>query len=79
MYQDYSDALPTYLQLFEKMPESANLAFRIGVCYLNIAGKRNLSVKYLEAASKNISAKHKEGTITQVAAPYDALYELGNS
>jgi hypothetical protein len=79
MYQDYSDALPTYLQLFEKMPESANLAFRIGVCYLNIAGKKNLSVKYLEAASKNISAKHKEGTITQVAAPYDALYELGNS
>ena len=60
MYQDYSDALPTYLQLYEKMPESANLSFRIGVCYLNIAGKKNLSVKYLEAASKNISAKHKE-------------------
>ena len=79
MYQDYSDALPTYLQLYDKMPEGANLAFRIGVCYLNIAGKKNLSVKYLEAASKNISAKHKEGTITQVAAPYDALYELGNA
>ena len=79
MYQDYSDALPTYLQLYEKMPESANLAFRIGVCYLNIVGKKNLSVKYLEAASKNISAKHKEGTITQLAAPYDAIFELGNA
>ena len=77
--QDYSDALSTYLQLYEKMPESANLAFRIGVCYLNIAGKKNLSIKYLEAASKNISAKHKEGIITQVAAPYDALFELGNA
>jgi tetratricopeptide (TPR) repeat protein len=79
MYEDYSDALPTYLQLYEKMPENANLAFRIGVCYLNIAGKKNLSVRYLEAASKNISAKHKDGSISQIAAPYDALYELGNA
>jgi tetratricopeptide (TPR) repeat protein len=79
MYDDYSDALPIYLQLYEKMPENANLAFRIGVCYLNIAGKKNLSVSYLEAASKNISAKHKEGTVSQVTAPYDALFELGNA
>jgi tetratricopeptide (TPR) repeat protein len=79
MYQDYSDALPTYLQLFEKMPENANLAFRIGVCYLNIAGKKNLSISFLEVAAKNISAKHKDGSIYQVTAPYDALFELGNA
>jgi hypothetical protein len=79
MYEDYSDALPIYLQLYEKMPENANLAFRIGFCYLNIPGKKNLSVNYLEAASKNISAKHKEGTISQSSAPYDALFELGNA
>jgi tetratricopeptide (TPR) repeat protein len=79
MYEDYSDALPTYLQLYEKMPENANLAFRIGVCYINIAVKKNLSVSYLEAAVKNISAKHKDGTISQVAAPYDALFELGKA
>lgn len=79
MKQDYSDALPTYLQLYDKMPDNANLAFRIGVCYLNIAGKKNLSMSYLEAAVKNISAKHKEGTISQVTAPYEALFELGNA
>jgi tetratricopeptide (TPR) repeat protein len=79
MYEDYSDALPTYLQLYEKMPENANIAFRIGVCYLNIDGKKNLAISYLEAASKNISAKHKDGTVSQIAAPYDALYELGNA
>ena len=79
MYENYSDALPMYLRLYEKMPENANLAFRIGVCYLNIAGKKNLSVSYLETASKNISAKHKDGTINQIAAPYDALYVLGNA
>jgi tetratricopeptide (TPR) repeat protein len=79
MYENYSDALPMYLKLYEKIPDNANLAFRIGVCYLNIAGKKNLAISYLEAASKNISAKHKDGTITQTAAPYDALYELGNA
>jgi tetratricopeptide (TPR) repeat protein len=76
MNEDYSDALPIYIQ---KMPQNANLAFRIGSCYLNIPGKKNLSVSYLETAIKNISAKHKDGSINQIAAPYDALYELGNA
>lgn len=79
MNEDYSDAIGTYLQLYEKMPENANLAYRIGVCYLNTDGKKNLSVEYLEKASKNISAKHKEGALSQTAAPYDALYELAKA
>ncbi len=79
MNEDYSDALNYYLQLYEKLPDNANLAHRIGVCYLNIQGKKNLSIDYLETASKNMSAKHKEGTITQVNAPYDALYDLSKA
>jgi tetratricopeptide (TPR) repeat protein len=79
MNEDYSDALTFYLQLYEKLPDNANIAFSVGVCYLNIPGKKNLSLKYLEAAIKNMSAKHKEGTITQVSAPYDALYELAKA
>jgi hypothetical protein len=76
---DYSDALPSYLQLYEQMPENANLAYRIGACYLNIHGQKNLSIDYLETASKNMSAKHKEGTISHISAPYDALYDLANA
>jgi tetratricopeptide (TPR) repeat protein len=79
MNEDYSDAIINYLQLYEKLPDNANLAYCIGVCYLNIPGKKNLSVDYLETASKNMAAKHKEGTITQIAAPYDALYDLGKA
>ena len=77
--EDYSDALNYYLQLYEKLPDNSNLAHCIGVCYLNIPGKKNLSISYLETASKNMSAKHKEGTITQTAAPYDALYNLAKA
>jgi hypothetical protein len=79
MNEDFADALPYYLQIYEKLPENANIAYRIGECYLNINGKKNLSIDYLEAAAKNISAKHKEGSVSQVAAPYDALYDLGQA
>jgi len=79
MNEDYSDALNFYLQLYEKLPDNANLAHRIGACYLNIPGKKNLSISYLETASKNMSAKHKEGTINQVNASYDALYDLAKA
>jgi tetratricopeptide (TPR) repeat protein len=77
--EDYSDALTYYLQLYEKIPDNYNLAYRIGVCYLNISGKKNLSVNYLKTATKNMSAKYKEGTISQTAAPYDALFALGKA
>jgi tetratricopeptide (TPR) repeat protein len=74
---DYQDALPYYLRLYEKMPENANVAYRIGACYLNIEGKKNLAIDFLGTASKNLSAKVREGTLSQVSAPYDALYDLG--
>lgn len=79
MNEDYNDALNYYLQLYQKLPDNANLAYCIGLCYLNIPGKKNLSVEYLETAVKNMSAKHKEGTITQISAPYDALYNLAKA
>ena len=79
MNEAYSDALTYYLQLYEKLPDNSNLAYRIGVCYLNIPGKKSLAIEYLENASKNMSAKHKEGTLTEISAPYDALIELGRA
>jgi len=42
MNESYSDALTYYLQLYEKLPDNANLAYRIGVCYLNIPVKKSL-------------------------------------
>ncbi|HAM09450.1 MAG: hypothetical protein A2X04_06600 [Bacteroidetes bacterium GWF2_41_9] len=79
MNEDYSDAINYYLQIYSELPDNANIAFSIGVCYLNISGKKDLSVKYLEDAVKNMSAKHKEGTLSQIAAPYSALYELAKA
>ncbi len=79
MSGSYNDALPVYLSLFEQMQDNANLAYKIGVCYLNINGKKNLSIPYLEKAVLQTSSRHKEGTILQVTAPYDAYFQLGNA
>jgi uncharacterized membrane protein len=68
MNEDYPDAIGTYLQLYEKMQENANLAYRIGVCYLNTDGKKNLSVEYLEKAVRNISAKHQHLTMQYMSS-----------
>ncbi|HVN57298.1 MAG TPA: hypothetical protein VMT63_03280 [Bacteroidales bacterium] len=77
MYSDYSDALPGYLSILEKMPDNANVAYRIGVCYLNISGQKNHAPEYLEKAVMKVSSRHKDGTISQLTAPYDAIYQLG--
>jgi tetratricopeptide (TPR) repeat protein len=79
MNGDYIDALSYYLQVDKKFPDNANNEYRIGICYLNINGMKKLSINYLEAASKNMSAKRKEGSVSQVTAPYDALFELGEA
>jgi hypothetical protein len=77
--EDYADALPFYMDLYEKDSDNANIAFRIGCCYLNIEGQKNLSIEYLEKATSDMSAKHREGSISQKSAPYEALFELGRS
>jgi len=76
MNEEYPDAINYYMQIYSELPDNANVAYCIGVCCLNIPGKKDQSVKFLESAVRNMSAKHKEGTLNQVAAPYEALYEL---
>ena len=79
MNEDYPEAMNLYLQVYQEQSDNENLAFRIGVCCLNISGKKEMAVKYLESAVTNMSAKRKEGSLNQIAAPYDALYELARA
>jgi hypothetical protein len=76
---DYSDALPYYQGIYSAMPENAMIAYRIGLCYLNIEGKKNLSIGYLERASEKMTSRFREGVLKQMEAPYDALYFLGDA
>ncbi len=77
--EDYTDALPYYQGIYAAMPDNDNIAFRIGLCYLNIEGKKNLAIEYLEKASVNPTAKYREGLLRQTQAPYEALFFLGDA
>lgn len=79
MLEDYADALPYYTRLFEEYPDNYNLAYKIGICYLNITGRKNLSVDWLEMAAKNSAAAYREGSLKQKTAPYEAWFSLGNA
>lgn len=79
MRGDYSDALPYYQGIYAAMPENASIAFRIGLCYLNIDGSKNLAIEYLEKASQKVTAKYREGSLRQNEAPYEAIFFLGDA
>lgn len=76
---DYSDALPYYQGIYTTMPENGNIAFRIGLCYLNIDGSKNMAIEYLERASQQVTAKYREGSLRQTDAPYEAIFFLGDA
>ncbi len=81
MYEEYSDALPIYLELINSQPDNANLNYRIGICYLHIPEPKESekALPYLQKAITNINPKYKEGSYLEKGAPKDALFYLGNA
>ncbi len=74
--EDYEEALPLYLLLEKKDYTTANIKYKIGTCYLNIRGKKDRSVSYLEAAAKFASSNYKD-TLSEIRAPLKTLLLLG--
>ncbi len=81
MFEEFSDALPIYLDLISTQSENANLNYRIGICYLHVPDpKQNeKALPYLLKAVTNINPKYKEGSYQEKGAPKDALFYLGNA
>lgn len=77
MYEDYADAAYYYKQLLDEFPDNANLAYRLGICYLNMEGRKKDAIGYLEQAVASVSGNYREGSLKQQSAPYDAYYYMG--
>lgn len=76
----YIDALQEYQKLYARgYEDNANINYRIGICYLNIPGKKQESIPFLEKAVSDITSRYKEGIFTESQAPYDAYLYLGNA
>lgn len=81
MYEEFSDALPYYLELIKMDPSNANINYRTGICYLHLPdpAENKKALPYLLKAINNINPKYKEGSYQEKGAPKDALFYLGNS
>ena len=79
LYEEYSDALPLYELLQRVYPENNNFKYRTGQCLLNIPGRKDQAITYLEEAVKHINPRYREGKYREKGAPYDAYYYLANA
>jgi len=79
LYEEYREALPLFLEIYNSGRNDANISHRIGICYLNIPNQKNNAVKYLEDAIKDVSTSYKPGYYTETKAPFETYYYLGVS
>lgn len=79
LYEEFTEALPLYIQLKDKYPGNYNLDYKIGRCFLNMPYDKQKSIQYLENAIKHISIIYKESSFKELNAPLDALFYLGDA
>ncbi|SDB84825.1 PD40 domain-containing protein [Williamwhitmania taraxaci] len=78
-FEDYEEALALYQQVVREIPKNSNLSYRIGICYLNIPGKKNKSIPFLETATASTSKRYKENSIKEANAPIESFFFLGSA
>jgi len=77
--EDYSEALFNFLQLKGTNLMNDNIKYKIGLCYLNIAGEEYNGIPYLEEASQNTTLKYKSKSIKEKQAPWHSFFYLGKA
>lgn len=77
--EDYSEALFNYLKIVDSDLMNDNIKYKIGVCYLNIAGEEYKAIAYLEDAVQNTTDKYKKRSDEETSAPLHAHFELAKA
>lgn len=77
IYEEYREALPYFLELYDAGRRDANIKHRIGYCYLNIPNQKDKAILYLEEAVANISENYSVGVFTEREAPIESYLYLG--
>lgn len=77
--EDYKEAVYHFRQFYRTESSNANIAYKIGDCYLNIYGQEAKAIPYLEAATENVSADYNEFAMSETRAPLHAYFSLGKA
>ena len=73
---NYSKAASLYESLLNTSSDNANISAKLGICYLNIDGKKADALKLLLKASLNVVSNSKEYTEYGEKAPLDTYLYL---
>lgn len=78
--EEYEEALYTFTKVYNNgYQDNANINYRLGICLLQIPGRKTESIPYFEKAVQSVSEKYKEGSLKEVNAGIDAHLYLGNA
>jgi outer membrane protein OmpA-like peptidoglycan-associated protein/tetratricopeptide (TPR) repeat protein len=79
LYEEYELALPKYLEMMSLGWDNSNIAFNIGICYLNVDNQFVQAIPYLEKATQKINPDYREGNYKEDGAPEEAWFYLGKA
>lgn len=79
LYEDYNEALQFYLKVDTSPYTSANIKYKIGICYLLTDFDKEKAIPYLEQAVKNLTNDYSDGSFYEDKAPADAYFYLGRA
>lgn len=81
LFEEYENAIESYLSALINDSGNANLNYKIGLCYMSLPDKNDniQSVKYFENAVKSISKKYNDSSPKERNAPIDVWYYLANA
>jgi outer membrane protein OmpA-like peptidoglycan-associated protein len=74
--ENYLKAASLYEPLVKDHPDNYNLAAKLGICYLNLDGKKEEALVLLKKASKGVVSSEKEYKQTGEKAPLDTYLYL---
>jgi outer membrane protein OmpA-like peptidoglycan-associated protein len=74
--QNYEKASEMYQSLLKTYPNNSNLIAKLGICYLNIDGKKAEALQLLQKASRNIVKNDKDYLEYGDQAPLDTYLYL---
>ncbi len=77
LFEEYELANQLYILL--DRPENFNIKYKIGTCYLNIAGEKEKAIPYLEEAIKDASYEAQPASFKELRAPLDAHFNLAKA
>lgn len=79
LYEEYDKALTKFTQIERHGQLNSNIAFGIGICYMNIDNEVSSAISYLERATTNTSSTYRENNYKETAAPDEAWFYLGKA